>query len=101
MPRGARAPYDGVVALGCVIRGETRHFEIVATSRRAALMDLSVRERLPVGNGILTVETEAQAHARGESGRRETRAATRRVPRWPWSRSSTSWCGADGPRCTR
>ena len=67
MPRGAVArPYDGVVALGCVIRGETHHFEIVANESARALMDLSVRERLPVGNGILTVENEAQAHARAK-----------------------------------
>ncbi|MGC2587777.1 MAG: 6,7-dimethyl-8-ribityllumazine synthase, partial [Pseudolabrys sp.] len=54
--RRRRAPYDGVVALGCVVRGETHHFEIVANESARALMDLSVRERLPVGNGILTVE---------------------------------------------
>ena len=64
--RRRRAPYDGVVALGCVIRGETHHFDIVANESARALMDLSVRERLPVGNGILTVENEAQAHARAK-----------------------------------
>jgi 6,7-dimethyl-8-ribityllumazine synthase len=64
--RRRRAPYDGVVALGCVIRGETHHFEIVANESARALMDLSVRERLPVGNGIITVENEAQAHARAK-----------------------------------
>jgi 6,7-dimethyl-8-ribityllumazine synthase len=65
--RRRRAPYDGVVALGCVIRGETHHFEIVANESARALMDLSVRERLPVGNGIITVENEAQAHARAKA----------------------------------
>lgn len=65
--RRRRAPYDGVVALGCVIRGETHHFEIVANESARALMDLSVRERLPVGNGILTVENEAQAHVRAKA----------------------------------
>lgn len=59
-----RDPYDGVVALGCVIRGETHHFDIVANESARALMDLSVRERLPIGNGILTVESESQALAR-------------------------------------
>jgi 6,7-dimethyl-8-ribityllumazine synthase len=59
-----RAPYDGVVALGCVIRGETHHFEIVANESARALMEIAVRERLPIGNGILTVENEAQALAR-------------------------------------
>ena len=68
--RRRRAPYDGVVALGCVIRGETHHFEIVANESARALMDLAVKERLPVGNGILTVDNEAQAlkRARPEEG---------------------------------
>ena len=57
-------PYDAVVALGCVIRGETGHYDIVAGESARALMDLSVHLRLPLGNGILTVETEAQAEAR-------------------------------------
>ena len=65
--RRGRAPYDGVVALGCVIRGETHHFEIVANESARALMDLAVRERLAIGNGILTVDTEAQAHARARA----------------------------------
>ena len=53
--------YDGFVALGCVIRGETYHFEIVAGESSRALMDLSVAEGIAVGNGILTVENEEQA----------------------------------------
>src|SRR5262245_18956082 len=65
--RRRRAPYDGVVALGCVIRGETHHFEIVANESARALMDLAVKERLAVGNGILTVDNEAQAHARARA----------------------------------
>jgi len=78
--RRRRSPYDGVVALGCVIRGETHHFEIVANESARALMDLSVKERLPIGNGILTVENEAQAHARaraeeGNKGGEAARAA--------------------------
>jgi 6,7-dimethyl-8-ribityllumazine synthase len=60
----ARTPYDAVVALGCVIRGETGHYDIVAGESARSLMDLSVVLRLPLGNGILTVETEAQALAR-------------------------------------
>ncbi len=59
-----RQPYDGVVALGCVIRGETGHYDIVAGESARALMDLSVNRKIPLGNGILTVETEAQALAR-------------------------------------
>jgi len=57
-------PFDGLVALGCVIRGETAHFDIVAGESARALMDLAVARRLPVGNGILTVENEVQAFAR-------------------------------------
>ena len=60
----AGRPYAGVVALGCVIRGETGHYDIVAGESSRALMDLAVAARLPIGNGILTVETEAQALAR-------------------------------------
>jgi 6,7-dimethyl-8-ribityllumazine synthase len=59
-----RRPYDGVVALGCVIRGETIHFEIVSEQSARGLMELSVARKIPIGNGILTVETEAQAFAR-------------------------------------
>lgn len=62
----AGAPYDGLVALGCVIRGETYHFEIVANESSRALTDLSVARRLPFGNGILTVENDAQAIARAD-----------------------------------
>ena len=60
----AGRPYGAAVALGCVIRGETGHYDIVAGESARALMDLSVALRLPLGNGILTVETEAQAWAR-------------------------------------
>ena len=59
-----KKPYDGVVALGCVIRGETSHYDIVAGESARALMDISVARRLPVGNAILTVDTEKQAMAR-------------------------------------
>ena len=57
-------PYDAAVALGCVIRGETIHFEIVSMESSRGLMDLAVNERFPLGNGILTVNTEEQAWAR-------------------------------------
>ena len=56
--------YDGFVALGCVIRGETHHFEIVANESARALMDLVLNDGLCIGNGILTVEDEEQALAR-------------------------------------
>ncbi len=60
----AAKPFDGLVALGCVIRGETFHFEIVAGESARALISLAVARRLPLGNGILTVENEAQALVR-------------------------------------
>lgn len=60
----AGRPYDAAVALGCVIRGETGHYDIVAGESARALMDLAVARRLPFGNGILTVETEDQALTR-------------------------------------
>jgi 6,7-dimethyl-8-ribityllumazine synthase len=76
----AGKPYEGAVALGCVIRGETLHFEIVSQESARALLDLSVARRLPIGNGILTVDTDAQAWARarpdeGDKGGDAARAA--------------------------
>jgi len=59
-----KAPYHGVVALGCVIRGETSHYDIVAGESARALMELGLARAIPVGNGILTVDREAQAWAR-------------------------------------
>jgi len=59
-----KAPYDGVVALGCVIRGETSHYDIVAGESARAIMDIGVARGVPVGNGILTVDKEEQAWAR-------------------------------------
>jgi 6,7-dimethyl-8-ribityllumazine synthase len=59
--------YDGYVALGCVIRGETYHFEIVAGESARGINDLAIGRRLAIGNGILTVETEAQALARAKA----------------------------------
>ncbi len=72
--------YDGFVALGTVIRGETYHFDIVANESARALMDLSVQESICIGNGILTTENEEQAWARarrseGDKGGFAARAA--------------------------
>ena len=60
----AGRPFEAVVALGCVIRGETGHYDIVAGESARGLMHLSVALRMPLGNGILTVETHDQAMAR-------------------------------------
>ncbi|MEY2884287.1 MAG: hypothetical protein RL490_2011 [Pseudomonadota bacterium] len=61
----ASGAYDGYVALGCVIRGETYHFEVVAGESARAIMALTL-DGLAIGNGILTVENEAQALARAD-----------------------------------
>jgi len=64
-------PYDGYVALGCVIRGETYHFEIVCNESARGLMDLTTAEMLAIGNGILTVENGEQAWERADPARKD------------------------------
>jgi 6,7-dimethyl-8-ribityllumazine synthase len=76
----AGAPYAGAIALGCVIRGETYHFEIVSNESARALMRIGASRRLPLGNGVLTVDSEAQAMTRadrnhGDKGGDAARAA--------------------------
>lgn len=61
--------FDGYVALGCVIRGETSHYDTVCNESARGLMDLCVRERLAIGNGILTVENRQQALLRADPNR--------------------------------
>lgn len=63
--------YDGYVALGLVIRGETYHFDIVANESSRALMDLAVSESLAIGNGILTVENDDQAWVRARRSEKD------------------------------
>ncbi len=58
--------YDGYVALGCVIRGETSHYDTVCNESARGLMLLGTMDRLAIGNGILTVENEAQARIRAD-----------------------------------
>jgi 6,7-dimethyl-8-ribityllumazine synthase len=72
--------YDGYVALGVVIRGETYHFEIVSNESARGIMDLATGKRLCIGNGILTTEDDEQAWARariseGDKGGGAARAA--------------------------
>jgi 6,7-dimethyl-8-ribityllumazine synthase len=62
--RRADQRLDAIVALGCVIRGATAHFDIVAHESARALMEFAMANHMPVGNGILTVDTEAQARER-------------------------------------
>lgn len=59
--------YDALVALGAVIRGETYHFEIVANESAAGLASVQLEFGIPIGNGILTTDTEAQAAERAEA----------------------------------
>lgn len=73
-------PFAGAIALGCIIRGETYHFEIVSNESARALMQLGVSRKLALGNGVLTVDSEAQALARadrdqGDKGGDAARAA--------------------------
>ena len=68
---GQGARYDGYLALGCVIRGETSHYDIVANDSARAVMDLAVKHQLALGNGILTVENAQQAHARASMDGRD------------------------------
>ena len=63
--------YEGYIALGCVIRGETTHYETVCSDSSRGLMGLSVQNRLAIGNGILTVENSDQAWARADMTRKD------------------------------
>lgn len=68
---GSAKPFHGCVALGCVIRGETSHYDIVAGESARALMQLATEHGIPVGNGILTVDNEAQAIVRSSVGKKD------------------------------
>jgi len=72
----ASGDFDALVALGCVIRGETYHFELVANESGAGVTRVALDHGVPVANAILTVENEAQAWARAEDkGRDAARVA--------------------------
>jgi 6,7-dimethyl-8-ribityllumazine synthase len=71
MAENAGAGYDAYVALGCVIRGETTHYDYVCQESARAIMDLAVDRHLAIGNGIITVENEDQAHARADKTRKD------------------------------
>ncbi|HVY86483.1 MAG TPA: 6,7-dimethyl-8-ribityllumazine synthase [Caulobacterales bacterium] len=62
-------PYDAYVALGCVVRGETSHYDYVCGESARGLMDLGIRDGLAIGYGILTVDTIEQAEARADPAR--------------------------------
>ena len=64
------AKYSGAIALGCVIRGETSHYDIVCNNANHWMMDIAMRDAIPIGNAILTVDTHAQAMVRASGGRK-------------------------------
>ena len=65
---GRAGRHRGCIALGCVIRGETAHYDIVCNNANHWLMEIAIRNNIPVGNGILTVDTERQAMDRARGG---------------------------------
>ena len=67
--------FDAIAALGVVIRGETHHFEIVANESARGVMDVALQFGLPIANGILTTEDEAQALARLDKGAEAVKVA--------------------------
>lgn len=76
---GGEAEFDGFVLLGCVIRGETTHYDIVANESARAVMELTIDAALPVGNGILTVENDDQAWVRADPARKDKGGAAARA----------------------
>lgn len=73
IPRGGNGGdgrFDGVIALGCVIRGETSHYDVVVGHANHWLMQIAVDNGIPVGNAILTVDTKEQAMKRASGGRK-------------------------------
>ena len=66
--------YDGFIALGCVIKGETPHFDFISNAATQAIMNLSVDSKKPIGNGIITCLNMKQAKARGKKGKEAAKA---------------------------
>ena len=66
--------YDGFVALGCVIKGQTPHFDFISSASTKAIMDISVNNKKPIGNGIITCLNMKQAKARGKKGKEAAKA---------------------------
>tara|TARA_B100001996_G_scaffold274992_1_gene215727 strand:+ start:51 stop:461 length:411 start_codon:yes stop_codon:yes gene_type:complete len=66
--------YDGFIALGCVIKGETPHFDFISSATTQAIMNLSVDSKKPIGNGIITCLNKKQAEARSKKGREAAQA---------------------------
>ena len=66
--------YDAFLALGCVIKGETPHFNFISNASTEAIMNLSVESKKPIGNGIITCLNKKQAKARGKKGKEAAQA---------------------------
>ena len=66
--------YDGFIALGCIIKGETPHFDFISRATTQAIMNLSVDSKKPIGNGIITCLNKKQAQARSKKGREAVQA---------------------------
>ena len=67
--------YDGFLALGCVIKGQTPHFDFISSATTNAIMSLSIESKKPIGNGIITCLNKNQALARGKKGGEAAEAA--------------------------
>ena len=66
--------YDAFIALGCIIKGETPHFDFISNASTQAIMNLSVNSKKPIGNGIITCLNKKQAKARGKKGKEAAKA---------------------------
>ena len=66
--------YDAFIALGCVIKGQTPHFDFISSASTQAIMNLSVNSKKPIGNGIITCLNMKQAKARGSKGKEAAKA---------------------------
>ena len=66
--------YDAFIALGCVIKGETPHFDFISNASTHAIMNISVNSKKPIGNGIITCLNKKQAKARGSKGKEASKA---------------------------
>ena len=66
--------YDAFIALGCVVKGETPHFDFISNASTQAIMNISVDKKKPIGNGIITCLNKKQAKARGKKGKEAAKA---------------------------
>ena len=71
--------FDGAIALGCVIKGETPHFEFISKASIDAIMKLSIEHKKPIGNGIITCLNQSQAFARSQTKGQEAANAVIKV----------------------